>query len=159
MTDQPGKARDDEPRSAELPPEPAPLSETSQPHAHQAGPAMDPLQQVPPNQQYQGYYPGYGYYPASYPAHYPGAYPHDYKPRQTNGLALASIITSSTSLFMCPPVGLGGIIMGHMARRQMAKDGSEGAGMALAGIIVGWIGFGLTMLAVLVVVAASLLAA
>jgi Domain of unknown function (DUF4190) len=72
---------------------------------------------------YQGY-PGYGYpVPAVAP---------------TNSLAIAALV-----LALCG-IGTGitapiGAILGHVARRQIRQRGEQGDGMALAGIIVGWI--------------------
>jgi hypothetical protein len=37
--------------------------------------------------------------------------------------------------------GLVGAILGHVARRKIRRSGEAGDGMALAGIIVGWIVF------------------
>jgi hypothetical protein len=41
-----------------------------------------------------------------------------------------------------------------MARSQIRRTGEQGAGMALAGLIMGWIGVGFTVLVVLVAVLA-----
>jgi hypothetical protein len=48
------------------------------------------------------------------------------------------------------------VVCGHMARSQIRRTGEQGAGMALAGLIMGWIGVGFT---VLVVIGAVLLVA
>jgi hypothetical protein len=66
--------------------------------------------------------PGYGQPPVQYVV-----------ARPTNGLAIAALI--------CALVGLApvGAILGHVARRQIKQTGEQGDGMALAGIIVGWI--------------------
>jgi uncharacterized protein DUF4190 len=71
--------------------------------------------------------PGYGY--PVYP--YPVAAP-------TNGLAIASLVCSLAGLAVgiSAPVGA---ILGHIARRQIRERGEQGDGMALAGIIVGWV--------------------
>jgi len=53
-------------------------------------------------------------------------------------LSLVGIVTLITA-----PIGA---ILGHMARRQIRETGEEGDGMALAGIIVGWIITGLIVL-------------
>jgi hypothetical protein len=83
--------------------------------------------------------PGYGTPPPGYQGYgYPYAAP------KTNGLAIAALVVSLVSLVMCPPVGLAAAIMGHIARKQVAERREEGAGMALAGIIVGWIGVALS---------------
>jgi Domain of unknown function (DUF4190) len=82
----------------------------------------------------QGYaapmYPGYPPYPPSAP---------------TNGLAIAALVCSLAGLATCisAPVGA---ILGHVARRQIRERGEGGDGLALAGIIVGWILTGLLVL-------------
>jgi len=60
----------------------------------------------------------------------------------TNGMAIASLITSLLGLY---PVGL---ILGYMAKRQIDESGGAmgGRGLAMAGIIIGWIGIGLIVL-------------
>jgi hypothetical protein len=45
--------------------------------------------------------------------------------------------------FVFAPVG---IVLGHMARRQIAQTGEEGQGLATAGLIIGYILTGLTVL-------------
>jgi hypothetical protein len=42
-------------------------------------------------------------------------------------------------------LGVVGAVLGHVARRQI-RDGEGGAGMALAGVIVGWVAAGLGLL-------------
>jgi hypothetical protein len=85
--------------------------------------------------------PAYGYgYPQQSPMPIPMA-------RPTNGLAIASLVVS-----LCGFVLLGGLpaivgaIMGHFARRQVRERGEDGDGLALAGVIVGYIGFGIGLL-------------
>jgi len=41
------------------------------------------------------------------------------------------------------PAGIVAIILGRKARRQIQQTGEQGAGMAQAGIILGWAGLGL----------------
>jgi hypothetical protein len=77
--------------------------------------------------------PGYGY-PASAP--------------KTNGLAIASLVLSIVSL-----VGIGsivGIVLGFVSRAQIRQShGTQrGAGLGLAGIIVGFVTLALVLLAV-----------
>ncbi|GAB2990807.1 DUF4190 domain-containing protein [Saccharothrix stipae] len=61
------------------------------------------------------------YYPQ--PGHYP-------PPRQTNGMAIAALITA----FLFSPAG---IVLGVVARKQIRRTGEEGWGMATAGLIIG----------------------
>jgi hypothetical protein len=65
---------------------------------------------------------------------------------QTNGMAIASLVCSILGMFTCGLTGIVGAILGHVARKQIAERGEGGDGMALAGIIIGWIVFGLSAL-------------
>jgi hypothetical protein len=55
-----------------------------------------------------------------------------------NSLALVSMILALVGLG-CGITAPVGAIMGHIARRQIRERGEGGDGMALTGIIVGWI--------------------
>src|SRR5262249_53443602 len=134
---------------------PAPVGPTYQPtyeqQPYQPPPFQSPSYQQPTYQQpsYQQSYEVPGY-PTSYPPYAtPGyAYPVQQK---TNGLAIGAMTTSIVGIALIVCYGLGlivslvGAVLGHIARRQINQRGEGGAGMALAGIIVGWIGFALGM--------------
>ena len=64
------------------------------------------------------------------------------KPR-TNSLAVASLLLGLLSLF--PLFGILAVVFGHVARAQIRKSAGaqKGAGLALAGLILGylWLGF------------------
>jgi hypothetical protein len=64
------------------------------------------------------------------------------QPNPTNGMAIAALVCSLAGLliFISAPVGA---ILGHVARKQIRQTGEQGASMALAGIIVGWVVTGL----------------
>jgi len=67
--------------------------------------------------------------------------------RKTNGMATASLVVSLVSLVVCGgAVGIIGAILGHVAKKQIRETGEDGDGMALAGIIVGWVTFGLSLI-------------
>lgn len=68
------------------------------------------------------------------------------QPRGTNGKAVAAMVVSLAGLVSCPLVGAIGIYLGYRAREEIRRTGEEGDGMAQAGIIVGWVGIGLTVL-------------
>lgn len=55
----------------------------------------------------------------------------------TNGLAILSFMLAVT--FFIPFVPTTGAIIGHVARRQVQERGEGGGGLALAGIIIGWV--------------------
>ena len=86
---------------------------------------------------------------------YPASYPYMAPPvgRSTNGMAIAALVVSCVGVLGLCAYGLGGwigaigAILGHVARRQISERGQGGDGMALAGVIVGWIATGLFVLA------------
>jgi hypothetical protein len=94
----------------------------------------------------QGQYPGQGQYP---PAQYsPGYFP---PPQQapTDGKATASLVFGILSL-ICFGIfaGLPAIILGHLSRGEVKRSMGRlsGAGMALAGLIMGYISIGVSAL-------------
>jgi hypothetical protein len=91
-----------------------------------------------------------GYPPSPYGAAYqfPGQY-QQFRP-PTEGLAIASLVLSCVGIASLCLYGVGGLvlgplgaILGHVAKRRIRNTGAGGDGMALAGIIVGWIATGL----------------
>lgn len=83
-----------------------------------------------------GTYPNYGYQTPILVASAP----------RTNALAIASLVCALTGLALCGVPSIVGAILGHVARRQIKERGEAGDGLALAGIICGWIIFGLMLL-------------
>lgn len=81
----------------------------------------------------------YGYPPDYYSYGYGYGYP---PPRGTNGLAVASLICA----FVFAPLG---IVFGHISLSQIKKTGEEGRGLAIAGLVIGYV---ITALTVLVIV-------
>ncbi len=79
--------------------------------------------------------------PPAYQPIVPYGYPMYAPPRPTNGMAIGALVVSILSLAMCggliSPVGA---ILGHISRRQIRTRGEQGDGLALAGVIVGWVG-------------------
>jgi len=61
---------------------------------------------------------------------------------KTNGLAIASLILGIASLVMClgPLAGIPGVICGHMALGRIKASGQGGRGMAIAGLVMGYLG-------------------
>lgn len=76
--------------------------------------------------------------------------------QQTNTMAVISLIASILGLTLFPTVGsIVGLILGYMARKQIRQSGGwmGGEGLAKAGIILGWIGIGLTVLIACIAIA------
>ena len=66
-----------------------------------------------------------------------------------NGLAIASLVASILGVTIVPTVGsIIGVILGYVARNQIRESGGAmgGEGLAKAGIIIGWVGIGLTVI-------------
>lgn len=96
---------------------------------------------------------GYGYGAPAYGAPV-------FQPRPpTDGMALGAFLTSLLSLvltFACGVTIIGcpvGAVLGHVALRRIARNGAEGRGLALAGVIIGWIGTALLVLGIAIFVA------
>lgn len=124
--------------------------------AQQPEPTTPSYGQPPAAAQPPGMPPGQGIPPAPGAAGYPGApgYPGMPVQQKNNGLATGSMVVSIISVLCMPPVGLVGAIMGHVALGQINKSGGTqgGRGMALAGIIIGWIAVALFIVGVIIVV-------
>ena len=76
------------------------------------------------------------------------AYP-PYGPQvRTNALAIASLACSLGGLLTCVSAPVG-IVLGHVAKRQIRQTGEQGEGMATAGL---WIGYILTAIGLLLLV-------
>ena len=73
------------------------------------------------------------------PGYVPQPYPVYAQTKSTNGLAIAALVCSIAGVATCGVTGIVGAILGHIARKQISERGEDGDGLALAGIIVGWI--------------------
>jgi Domain of unknown function (DUF4190) len=98
----------------------------------------------PPGQPYNGPQQPYPPYQGPYPAYPPVA--------STNGLAIASLVCG-VGTFVIGLSFIPAIICGHIARRQIRRTGEQGGGLALAGLILGYVGGALFIVLILVFVA------
>lgn len=108
-----------------------------QPYAQQPGYGQPPAsgQQPYAQQPYGGQYAG---------GEYSGGYTMAPK---TNTMALVSLISSILGFTAVPFLGsIVGIITGHMALRQIRDTGESGAGLAKAGLIIGYVVVALAIL-------------
>lgn len=117
-----------------------------------------------PAEAYQAYpaYPSYPDNAGAYPGGQPGYPGYPYGPPSagpnTNGMSIASLVVSLAGAVTMLCYGIGGVmglvgaILGHVARRQIRQRGEAGEGMALAGVIIGWIVTGLSLVIVALLV-------
>lgn len=109
------------------------------------GEAYYAQQQPYPQQPYmqQPYAPGP-------PPQQPYPYPYPYPPAPaTNGMAIASMVLGILWLYWVGSILA--LIFGYIARNEIKKSGQGGDGMAIAGIVLGWVGVGI-LCAVLIIV-------
>lgn len=77
-------------------------------------------------------------------------------PRQTSALAITSLISGILGWTLVPWIGsLVAIITGHMARGEIRRQPErfEGDGLALAGLILGYVMLALSLVGIIVVIA------
>jgi Domain of unknown function (DUF4190) len=105
----------------------------------------------PSNQPPQyGQGPQYGQYPQ-----YGGPGGQYGAPQRTNPLAIASLVCGIGQILLGLIAGIPGIILGFIALNQIKTKGEGGRGMAIAGIVLGFIGVVLFLILIIAVVAAS----
>jgi hypothetical protein len=75
-------------------------------------------------------------------------------PPKTNSLAVASLACGLGQLLLGPLPTIPAIVLGHVARGQIKRTGEGGAGLALAGLLMGWAAVALGVLLIAVAVAA-----
>ncbi|SNT61358.1 protein of unknown function [Asanoa hainanensis] len=122
----------------------------NQPDPYQPGQPYDPQQSAPPSYgpppvsgqpdpygQYPPAQPAYGAgYPQQQPYGYPAGYPQQ---RRTSVMAILALVLG----ILIPPAG---IVLGHIAKKQLRTSGEDGAGLATAGLIIGYVLTGLYIL-------------
>jgi hypothetical protein len=81
--------------------------------------------------------------------------PYGYPPphRPTNGLAIASLILGILWIYWVGSVLA--LIFGYVARNQIRQRGDAGDGLAVAGIVLGWIGVAMIVLLIVLFLAAG----
>src|ERR1700757_4956523 len=80
--------------------------------------------------------------PPSPPGFYPPMYP---PPRRTNAMAIAALV----SAFVVAPLG---IVFGHIALSQIRRSGEDGRGLAIAGLVLGYVFTGMYLMLIVIYV-------
>lgn len=71
-------------------------------------------------------------------------------PRPTNGMAIASMVLGILWIWWIGSILA--LIFGYVARSQIRQRNESGGGMAIAGIVLGWIGVGFLVLVIILAV-------
>jgi hypothetical protein len=125
------------------------VTDTPPPPGPPPGPPPEQPPGPPPQPQWQqpGWpQPPYGSQPQQWGA------PPFAPPKKTNGLAIASLVLGLAWVVVGPLgffTGIAAVITGHIARKQIREREENGGGMALAGLILGYISVVISILAVI----------
>jgi hypothetical protein len=126
------------------PPRLLPLATPPAPEAHAAP-------QYPAPQYPAALYPAAQYPAAQYPAAPHGAPGYAYPvpaSRAMNGMAIASMVLGILWIYWIGSILA--LVFGYVALSQIKSRNERGRGMAIAGVVLGWIGVGLGLLIVTV---------
>lgn len=124
----------------------------------QPPPGPPPAYGAPPPPAYGSVPPAYGQPPP--PAYYGGPPPtyssyggQPYVSKKTNGFAIASLVLGALWLYWLGSILA--LVFGYIGKSQIEKSGDtqEGRGLAVAGIVLGWIGVAVLALVIVIAVA------
>ena len=79
----------------------------------------------------------------------PGHYPGQQRMPGTNGMAIGSLVCSILGVFTSGLLAIPGVVLGHLARGQIRQTGQGGDGLALAGLILGYLMIAFALMAIL----------
>ena len=80
-----------------------------------------------------------GYYPQMMPA------------QPTSGLAIGAMVCGIAEVFTLGFAAIPAVILGHLARAQIKRTGERGDGMAIAGLVLGYLGIAAWVLIILAI--------
>jgi hypothetical protein len=83
----------------------------------------------------------------------PGYYPAINTP--TSGLAIGALVCGILEIFTLGFAAIPAVILGHLARTQIRRTGERGDGMAIAGLVLGYLGIGIWTLIVIALASRS----
>jgi Domain of unknown function (DUF4190) len=67
-------------------------------------------------------------------------------PRRTNPKSIWALVLGILGVLCCGPLGIAAIFVGRSAQREIAATGEAGNGMAMSGVILGFIALALMVL-------------
>jgi hypothetical protein len=71
----------------------------------------------------------------------------------TSGLAIGALICGIAEIFTLGFASVPAVILGHLARQNIKKTGERGDGLAIAGLVLGYLGIGIWTLIIITLVA------
>jgi hypothetical protein len=77
-------------------------------------------------------------------------------PVPTNGKAIGSMICGGLTFFTAGLTGIPAVILGHTARAEMQRTGERGEGLAMTGLVLGWLSVAGWLLVITILIAAGL---
>jgi Domain of unknown function (DUF4190) len=83
---------------------------------------------------------------------YPAAQPSPLGPTRTEPFAIVSLVAALAAGFLCFVGPTVAIVFGHIARSRIKRSGANGSGMALAGVIIGYVEVALGAIAIVVII-------
>jgi hypothetical protein len=92
--------------------------------------------------------------PSGVAPYHPGYYPLPAVP-PTNGLAVGALVCGIVEFFTLGLAAIPAVILGHVARSQIRRTGERGDGMAIAGLVLGYLAIGGWALIILLIAAHS----
>jgi hypothetical protein len=69
---------------------------------------------------------------------------------KTNALAIIALVASIAGFVIWGIGFIAGVICGHISLSQIKKTGEQGRGMAVAGLIIGYVGIALTIIGTII---------
>ena len=80
-----------------------------------------------------------------------GYYPPIMPTQPTSGLAIGAMICGIAEVFTLGFAAIPAVILGHLARAQIKRTGERGDGMAIAGLVLGYLGIAAWVLIILAI--------
>lgn len=71
----------------------------------------------------------------------------------TNGLAVGALVCGIAEMFTLGFAAVPAIVLGHVARGQIKRTGERGDGLAIAGLVLGYLGIGIWLLVIIALAA------
>ncbi len=75
--------------------------------------------------------------------------------RNTNGLAIASLVCGVLGFSTCGVTSILAIIFGHISLGQIRRNDEDGRGLGIAGLVLGYVAVAIALIIIVIVVIAA----